>query len=272
TGKLCKVTEPTDSITTWLYEVNSFVPCGKIKDGESFSIVSNYLGTPEYMYDATGDLVWHGTLDIYGRIDMKVGKRMDCPFRYQGQYDDLESGLYYNRFRYYSPDMGMYVSQDPIKFLAGIKFYPYVEDSNIDYDSLGLISEGKFGTFKGTKNTLDEVGNGIQRHHLNQTGVFNFDRDSGRVIGLEGYASRKGSQHYKAHLHMDDFYEKLRVKGKIPSVFRYNVELYKSLRKAEMGRRVSVKGVYFAVLEQLTNGKFPWNKVDNINVKRVAHH
>jgi len=30
----------------------------------------------------------------------------DCPFRYQGQYDDVEIGLYYNRFRYYSPDIG----------------------------------------------------------------------------------------------------------------------------------------------------------------------
>ncbi|WP_286419848.1 RHS repeat-associated core domain-containing protein [Myroides odoratimimus] len=180
--------------------------------------------------------------------------------------------MYYNRFRYYDSKMGMYISQDPIKLLAGIKFYSYVEDSNTDYDSLGLISKTKFGTFKGTKNTAHEIGNGIQRHHLNQTGVFNFDRSLGRVIGLGGYASRKGSQHYKAHLHMDDFYERFRTIGKTPSVFRYNVELYKSLRKAEMGRIVSVKGVYFAVLEQLANGKFPWNKVDNINVKRVTHH
>ena len=43
----------------------------------------------------------------------------DCPFRYQGQYEDSETGLYYNRFRYYSPDEGMYISQDPIR-RAGI--------------------------------------------------------------------------------------------------------------------------------------------------------
>ncbi|EFI16444.1 Rhs family protein [Bacteroidetes oral taxon 274 str. F0058] len=39
----------------------------------------------------------------------------DCPFRYQGQYEDSETELYYNRFRYYSPDEGMYISQDPIE-------------------------------------------------------------------------------------------------------------------------------------------------------------
>jgi RHS family protein len=42
----------------------------------------------------------------------------DCPFRYQGQYEDSETGLYYNRFRYYDPSTGAYISQDPIG-LAG---------------------------------------------------------------------------------------------------------------------------------------------------------
>ncbi|GAA4027321.1 hypothetical protein GCM10022409_09090 [Hymenobacter glaciei] len=37
------------------------------------------------------------------------GKPQDCPFRYQGQYEDTETGLYYNRFRYYDPKMGMYI-------------------------------------------------------------------------------------------------------------------------------------------------------------------
>ncbi|MDR1603073.1 MAG: RHS repeat-associated core domain-containing protein [Tannerella sp.] len=43
----------------------------------------------------------------------------DCPFGYQGQYEDSETGLYYNRFRYYDPSSGAYLSQDPIG-LAGI--------------------------------------------------------------------------------------------------------------------------------------------------------
>jgi RHS repeat-associated protein len=60
-------------------------------------------------------------------------------FRYQGQYEDAETGLYYNRFRYYSPEEGMYLSQDPIG-LAGNNptLYDYVHDSNLFVDPFGL--------------------------------------------------------------------------------------------------------------------------------------
>ncbi|WP_390902203.1 RHS repeat-associated core domain-containing protein [Xanthocytophaga flava] len=38
-----------------------------------------------------------------------------CPFRFQGQYHDRETGLYYNHFRYYSPEDGRYISSNRIK-------------------------------------------------------------------------------------------------------------------------------------------------------------
>ena len=61
-------------------------------------------------------------------------------FRQLGQYEDKElDGLYYNRFRYYSPEEGLYISQDPIG-LAGNNpnFYAYVHDSNTMVDPFGL--------------------------------------------------------------------------------------------------------------------------------------
>ncbi len=60
-------------------------------------------------------------------------------FRYQGQYEDCETGLYYNQFRYYSPETGSYISQDPIG-LAGNNptLYGYVFDSNTEIDPFGL--------------------------------------------------------------------------------------------------------------------------------------
>jgi RHS repeat-associated protein len=42
------------------------------------------------------------------------GRAQDCPIRYQGQYEDVEIGLYYNRFRYYDPENGQYISQDRV--------------------------------------------------------------------------------------------------------------------------------------------------------------
>ena len=62
----------------------------------------------------------------------------ECPFRYQGQYEDSETGLYYNRFRYYDPNSGNYLSQDPIGLEGGSKLYGYVHDPNSWIDILGL--------------------------------------------------------------------------------------------------------------------------------------
>ena len=61
------------------------------------------------------------------------------PFLYQGQYLDTETGLAYNRFRYYSPETGAYISQDPIRLEAGLtNLYAYVHDVNAWVDPLGL--------------------------------------------------------------------------------------------------------------------------------------
>ncbi|WP_262509478.1 RHS repeat-associated core domain-containing protein [Tenacibaculum mesophilum] len=58
-------------------------------------------------------------------------------FRYQGQYKDVETGLYYNRFRYYSPESGAYISQDPIGLLGNNpNMYAYISDSNSWVDVL----------------------------------------------------------------------------------------------------------------------------------------
>src|SRR5690606_28553357 len=75
----------------------------------------------------------------YGEVASCEGEVGFIPFRFQGQYEDVETGLYYNRFRYYAPEEGMYISQDPIG-LAGNNpnFYGYVLDSNVEVDIFGL--------------------------------------------------------------------------------------------------------------------------------------
>ena len=62
-----------------------------------------------------------------------------CPFKYQGQYYDSEVELCFNRFRYYHPETGRYISEDPIGFLSGEpNFFAYVSDTNAWLDLLGL--------------------------------------------------------------------------------------------------------------------------------------
>jgi RHS repeat-associated protein len=89
------------------------------------------------MYREDGEEVWTCELNSYGKVRNWQGKvKTDCPFRYQGQYEDAETGLYYNRFRYYSPEEGIYLSQDPIGLDGGL--YGYVFDTNSCIDEFGL--------------------------------------------------------------------------------------------------------------------------------------
>ena len=92
------------------------------------------------MYDSEGNKTWDCTLDIYGKVlAVNKGTEFDCPFRFQGQYADEETGLYYNRFRYYDPNTGNYLNQDPIGLAGGNPtLYGYVFDPNTQIDPFGL--------------------------------------------------------------------------------------------------------------------------------------
>ncbi|MEY1239969.1 RHS repeat domain-containing protein, partial [Providencia manganoxydans] len=61
-----------------------------------------------------------------------------CHFRFAGQFEDNETGLYYNRFRYYDKDSGQYISPDPIGLLGGFNPYGYVHDPVGFIDPFGL--------------------------------------------------------------------------------------------------------------------------------------
>jgi RHS repeat-associated protein len=137
-------------LITWVFEEGTFVPAAKITEKEQLSVATNYLGTPEAMYREDGEAVWTCELNSYGKVrNFQGGSKTDCPFRYQGQYEDAETGLYYNRFRYYSPEEGMYLSQDPIG-LAGNNptLYGYVKDVNSWIDQFGLHNQGS-GRYSG---------------------------------------------------------------------------------------------------------------------------
>ena len=73
-------------------------------------------------------------------------------FRFAGQYFDSETGLHYNRFRYYCSKSGTYISQDPIRLHSGEpNFYAYVKDSNSWIDPLGLDQVSRRAAFRSAK-------------------------------------------------------------------------------------------------------------------------
>jgi RHS repeat-associated protein len=136
---LGKTAVDVDRLITWIFKTNCFAPSAKIKGNKQYSIVADHLGTPVQMYKDGSALLWDCDLDSFGKIRMEKGEHGSCPFRYQGQYDDAETGLYYNRFRYYAPDEGVYLSKDPIGLRSGEpNLYRYVADPNVWIDFFGL--------------------------------------------------------------------------------------------------------------------------------------
>ena len=142
---LHEISKPADSpphtdnpLITWHFEPDSFTPMAKQVGDRIYSIITDYLGTPALMLNDKGEKVWSMELDIWGKVRDMEGRPSDCPFRWPGQYEDEETGLYYNRFRYFDPEIGQYVSQDPIRVLGDLGLYQYVSDPNTLIDFFGL--------------------------------------------------------------------------------------------------------------------------------------
>ena len=135
-----------EDFKTWIFEESSFVPLALLQDGHTYSIMTDHLGTPTEMYDENGEEVCYRRLDMNGKIIKEechrrnsYYKNVTVPFLFQGQYYDYETELAYNRFRYYDPSTGTYISQDPIGLAGGNPtLYGYVFDSNTQIDPFGL--------------------------------------------------------------------------------------------------------------------------------------
>jgi RHS repeat-associated protein len=170
-----------ENLTTWLFEENSFAPIGKLKAEAKYNIISDYLGTPFEMYDQSGGRVWQGELDSFGAIqNFKGDSKTDCPFRYQGQYEDAETGLYYNRFRYYSPEEGVYLSQDPLRLGGGNpNIYSYVHDVNTQVDPFGLVIV--YRALNGGQEASALAGEAISPKDFNATHTIQQHIDDGKL-------------------------------------------------------------------------------------------
>ena len=80
--------------------------------------------TPRRLTNAFGEVVWAADYDAFGQARI-AHNLVHNPLRFAGQYHDEETGWHYNRFRYYSysPQLGRYLSRDPVGFLVGANFY-----------------------------------------------------------------------------------------------------------------------------------------------------
>ena len=139
-----------DTPITWLFEPDTFTPMAKLIGDEHYSIIADHLGTPTVIFDKDGQQVWSAETSVWGEQRLLQGEKDFCPFRFPGQYEDSETGLYYNRFRYFDPTAGQYVSQDPLSFSGGMPTpYAYVKDPCTWIDPTGLtgLEDGGFSVY-----------------------------------------------------------------------------------------------------------------------------
>ncbi|OCG70679.1 hypothetical protein A9G41_04355 [Gilliamella sp. Nev5-1] len=113
---------------------------GRGRGGQIYYYLNDQLGTPQELITANGDIVWSGVYKSYGNLAIEY-RTVPQNLRFQGQYFDEESGLHYNRYRYYDPYTARYISQDPIGLAGGENAYRYVPDPLAWIDPLGLSDE-----------------------------------------------------------------------------------------------------------------------------------
>ncbi|WP_050515479.1 DUF6531 domain-containing protein [Streptomyces rimosus] len=83
-------------------------------DQRFFTIVSDLVGTPTELIDESGHVAYHTRTAVWGRTAWNAGATAYIPLRFPGQYFDPETQLHYNYFRHYDPDVGRYLTVDPL--------------------------------------------------------------------------------------------------------------------------------------------------------------
>jgi RHS repeat-associated protein len=122
----------------YIYEPKTHRPLIMIEDGVVYAYQCDHLGTPIGLFDSEGEVVWQASYHPYGKIKEQKQARIDNPLRFQGQYFDEESSLHYNHHRYYCPEQGRYIQQDPIGLAGGLNPYRYTRNPLSQVDPLGL--------------------------------------------------------------------------------------------------------------------------------------
>ena len=126
---------------------------------------------PEELTDAGGELVWQARYKVWGNAVQEewiarvpqwsvpkwgeIRSATPAPanvprpqnLRFQGQYLDRETGLHYNTFRFYDPDVGRFINSDPIGLVGGINLYQYAPNSSGWIDPWGWASTNNPGVY-----------------------------------------------------------------------------------------------------------------------------
>ncbi len=137
--------------------------------------VNDPAGTPDDLVTDAGEVC--GTLDRAAWGATTATGRATTPIRFQGQQEDAETGLFYNRFRYYDAEAGRYISPDPIGLAGGLQLFAYVPSPLGWIDPFGLIA-------------LDAPGHSVY-------GLYRSGQQDPYYVGLTSAPERRDPEHVR---------------------------------------------------------------------------
>ncbi|CRM39896.1 Cell wall-associated polypeptide CWBP200 [Pseudomonas sp. 24 R 17] len=129
----------------YVYDNDGYEPLARVDGTGPLQKIRYYHndlnGLPEQLTEADGHSVWQATYRVWGNTLEEVREPYyieEQNLRFQGQYLDRETGLHFNTFRFYDPDVGRFTTPDPIGLHGGLNFYAYASNPFGWIDPLGL--------------------------------------------------------------------------------------------------------------------------------------
>jgi len=144
---LLSETSEDNGFREYIFYPGSFEPLAIIEaDKTIFYYQNDVIGLPHEICDTNGEIVWSATYQAHGCVDSLIIDKLRNPIRLRGQYYDDEIELCYSRYRFYDPNLGSFVSQDPLGLVAGLNPYQYAPNVWVWSDPFGLACKNTPGT------------------------------------------------------------------------------------------------------------------------------
>jgi RHS repeat-associated protein len=215
-GDALLIEAKADGTRCYIYGEDTFVPIAQVEtqaddDAVAHRILhyhTDHIGTPHALTLEDGALAWQASYQTWGAtavIDMEASVDRCTPelqpLRFQGQYHDVETGLHYNRHRYYDPGVGRFISKDPIGLAGGSNSYQYAPNPLLWVDPLGLQKTYQTytkanpatghvytGRTSGCKSPTKNIAERDSSHHMNALGYDSavLDQSSDKAAAIRG--------------------------------------------------------------------------------------